>query len=73
MNMLPPMNENAYQDHVQAACDAAECTAKKSMSKVADKVKEFYEADEEGIYNIAVSGIIKVVPNNIPIFHKWSD
>ena len=50
------MNENAYRDHVQAVHDAAECTATKSMSKAADKVKEFYEPDEEGMYNIAVSG-----------------
>ena len=26
--------------------DAAECTAKKSMPKAADKVKEFYEPDD---------------------------
>ena len=56
MNMLPPMNENAYRDHVQAVRDAAERTAKKSMSEAADKLKEFYEPDEEGVYNIAVSG-----------------
>ena len=56
MNILPPMNENAYRDHVQAVRDAAECTAKKSMSKAADEVKEFYEPDEEGMYNIVVLG-----------------
>ena len=56
MNMLPPMHENAYRDHVQAGRDAAERTAKKSMSRAADTVKEFYEPDEEGVYNIAVSG-----------------
>jgi len=47
MNMLPPTNENAYQDHVQAVHDAAERTAKESMSRAAHKVKEFYEPDEE--------------------------
>lgn len=56
MNMLPPMNENAYRDHVQAVHDAAERVAKESMSQAANRVKEFYEPDEEGIYNIAVSG-----------------
>ena len=56
MNMLPPMNENAYRDHVQAVHDAAERVAKESMSQAANKVKEFYEPDEEGIYNIAMSG-----------------
>ena len=50
------INENAYRDHVQAMHDAAKCTAKKSISKLPDKVKEFYEPDEEGVYNIAVSG-----------------
>jgi len=54
--MLPPMNENAYRDHVQAVRDAAERTAKESMSRAADKVKEFYEPDEGGTFNIAVSG-----------------
>ena len=72
MNMLPPMKENAYQDHAQAVHDAAECrakeaaehtakeaaerTAKESMSRAADKVKELNKPDKEGPYNIAVSG-----------------
>lgn len=72
MNMLPPMKENAYQDHAQAlhdpavrtAKEAAEDTAKKaaartakeSMSRAADKVKELNKPDKEGTYNIAVSG-----------------
>ena len=56
MNMLPPRNENAYRDHVQAVHGAAKHVATESMSRAADKVKEFYEPDEEGIYNIAVSG-----------------
>lgn len=56
MNKLPPINENAYQDHVKAMCDAAERAAKNSMSKAADQLKKFYEPDEEGINNIAVSG-----------------
>ena len=47
MNMLLPMNENVYRDHVQAMRDAAEHTAKKSMSKAADKVKECYEPHKE--------------------------
>jgi len=42
MNMLPPTNENAYRDHVQAVHDAAERTAKESVSRAAHKVKEFY-------------------------------
>ena len=56
MNMLPPMNENAYRDHVKAVRDATESVAKESMSKAANDVKEFYEPSEEGLYDIAVSG-----------------
>ena len=56
MNMLPPMNENSYRDHVQAVRDAAESVATASMSRAANEVKEFYEPDEEGIYDIGVSG-----------------
>lgn len=48
------MNENAYRDHVQPMHDAAEHVATESISQTANKVKEFYEPDEEGIYNIAV-------------------
>ena len=64
MNMLPPMKENAYQDHAQAVHDAAERrakaaaerTAKESMSRAADEVKELNKPDKEGPYNSAVSG-----------------
>lgn len=35
MNMLPPMNENSYRDHVKALRNAAESVAKASMSKAA--------------------------------------
>ena len=56
MNMLPPMNENAYRDHVKAVRDATESVAKESMSKAANDVKEFYEPNEKGLYDIAVSG-----------------
>lgn len=56
MNMLPPMNENSYRDHVQALRNAAEAVAKASMTKAAGEVKEFYEPAEDGLYDIAVSG-----------------
>ena len=56
MNMLPPMNENSYRDHVKALRNAAESVAKSSMSKGAGEVKEFYEPAEDGLYDIAVSG-----------------
>ena len=56
MNMLAPMNENSYQDHVKAVRNAAQTAAEKSMSKAADEVKTFYEPEEDEIYNIAISG-----------------
>lgn len=37
-------------------CDVVECIVKKSMFEVVDKLKEFYEFDEEGVYNIVVLG-----------------
>ena len=56
MNMLPPMNENSYRDHVKALRNTAESVAKASMSKAAGEVKEFYEPAEDGLYDIGVSG-----------------
>ena len=56
MNMLPPMNENSFQDHIKAVRKASQTVAEKSMSKAADEVKEFYEPERDGVYNIAVSG-----------------
>ena len=43
MNMLPPMQENSFQDHLKAVTNAAQTAAEKSMSKAADEVKGFYE------------------------------
>lgn len=42
--------------YVQAVRVAAERITNESMSRAADKVKEFYEPDEKGRYNKAVSG-----------------
>lgn len=56
MNMLPPMNENSYRDDVKALRGATESVAKESMSRAANEVKEFYEPNEESLYDIAVSG-----------------
>ena len=56
MNMLPPMNENSYRDHVKAVPTAAESVALESMSKAATEVKEFYKEKKDGLYNIGVSG-----------------
>ena len=56
MNMLPPMNDNSFQDHVKAVRSACQTVAEKSMSKAADEVKTYYDAEEDGVYNIAISG-----------------
>ena len=56
MNMLPPMNENSYRDHVKVVRTAAESVALASMSKAATEVKEFYKEKKDGLYNIGVSG-----------------
>ena len=54
--MLTPMTENSYRDHVAAVRNAAETVAKRSMANAAKETKEFYEPEDDGIYNIAVSG-----------------
>lgn len=56
MNMLSPMNENAYRDHVDAIRNAAEHTAKESMRSAVEEIKEFYECDADGVFDIGVSG-----------------
>ena len=56
MNMLPPMNDNSYRDHVSAVCNAAKTVAEKSMRDAVEEVKQFYEPEMDGICNIRVSG-----------------
>ena len=56
MNMLPPMKENSYRDHMKAVQTAAESVALESMSKAATEVKEFYKEKKDGLYNIGVLG-----------------
>lgn len=56
MNMRSPMNANSYRDHVKAICNAARVVAETSMEKASSELKEFYEADDNGIYDIGVSG-----------------
>lgn len=54
--MLTPMNKNSYRDHVTAIRNAAETEAKRSMANASRETKEFYEPEDDGIYNIGVSG-----------------
>lgn len=39
MNMLPPMQENLFQDHLKVVKNAAQSAAEKCISKAADEVK----------------------------------
>ena len=55
MNMLSPMNANAYSEHVKAIHGAAEVVAKDSMKSAAEEAKHFYEPEEDGLYNIGIS------------------
>ncbi|CAH3032015.1 unnamed protein product, partial [Pocillopora meandrina] len=50
-NMLPPMQENLFQDHLKAVKNAAQTAAEKCMSKAADEVKGFYEPEQDDVYN----------------------
>ncbi len=54
---LPPlMNRSAYKKTVDTLKVAAEVVAQQSMSVAAHETKEFYEAGEDGITDIAASG-----------------
>eukprot|EP00112_Aurelia_sp_Birch-Aquarium-sp1_P011438 Seg2406.1 transcript_id=Seg2406.1/GoldUCD/mRNA.D3Y31 product="hypothetical protein" protein_id=Seg2406.1/GoldUCD/D3Y31 len=50
------MNKKAYTDTVKTLKDAAEKVAKKSMSEAIPEITEYYEAADDGIFDIAVSG-----------------
>ncbi len=56
LDLLPPMNKSAYKKTVDTLKDAAEIVAEQSKSVAANETKEFYEAGEDGITDIAVSG-----------------
>ena len=43
MNMLPPMQENLFQDHLKAVKNAAQTAA--------DEIKGFYEPEQDDVYN----------------------
>eukprot|EP00112_Aurelia_sp_Birch-Aquarium-sp1_P015936 Seg357.6 transcript_id=Seg357.6/GoldUCD/mRNA.D3Y31 product="hypothetical protein" protein_id=Seg357.6/GoldUCD/D3Y31 len=56
MNMPPPMNKNSYRDIVKSLECAAECVAERSMKNAATETKEFYDSEDDGVYDVAVSG-----------------
>ena len=55
MNMMAPMHQNSYSDHVKAICNAAQNVAKRSMENAVEELKEFYEPEEDGFYNVGIS------------------
>ena len=55
MNMMQPMKANSYSEHVTAVHAAAKTAAKDSMCEAAEEVKEFYEREEDVLYNIGIS------------------
>ena len=56
MNVLPPMQESSFQEHLKAVKNAAQTAAEKSLSKAADEVKAFHEPEQDDVYNIGISG-----------------
>ena len=56
MNMPSPMNENSYRDHVAAVKSAAHAVCKQSMRSAVEQVKDYYEPEKDGIFDVAVSG-----------------
>ena len=55
LNMPPPMNKNAYRDTVNKLQEVSEKVAQESMTVGAAETKPFYEADEDEIFDVAVS------------------
>lgn len=55
VNMLPPMNESCYKDHVKVCKTAGEMAANKSMETAVEETKQYYEPEEDEIHNIGIS------------------
>lgn len=56
MNMPLPMNENSYRTHVAVVRSVAQAVCEQSMANAVEEVKTFYEPQEDGIFDIGVSG-----------------
>ena len=56
LNMPPPVNKNAYRDIVDKLKEASETVAQQSMDVGAAETKQFYEAEEDEIFDVALSG-----------------
>lgn len=55
MNMMAPMHENSYSDHVKAIHKAAQSVTKRSMENAVQELKESDEPEEDGIHNVGIS------------------
>ena len=55
INMMAPRHENSYGDQVKVICNAAQTVAKRSMENAVEELKEFYEPEEDGFYNVGIS------------------
>lgn len=56
MNMPPPMNENSYRDSIDAVRKATQNVCQQSMRSAVENVKTFYEPNEDGVFDIGISG-----------------
>jgi len=56
VNMPPPMNENAYRDIVEAVRKATQTVCQQSMRAAVENAKSFYEPEEDGVFDIGISG-----------------
>ena len=65
MNMLAPMNANAYRDHVKAIHEAAEVVAKASMANAAEETKQSYEPEVDGVYDIEDFHLLMELPEEM--------
>ena len=56
MNMPPPVNENSYRGYVDATGKTAQTVCQQSTRTAAEDVKKFYEPEEDGVFEIGISG-----------------
>lgn len=54
MNMVVFMYENFYSDYVKVICNVVRSVVKRSMENVVEELKEFYELEEDGFYNVGI-------------------
>lgn len=54
--MPPPLSKNAYKDIVEAARKAAQTVCQHSMTAAVDDANRFYEPEEDGVFDIGISG-----------------